>query len=393
MSKRSKIRRSSGPRRKRLRRPARLEAPRRWIASGARVTPKTYAGWFGTDRYTAYQELQMLGVPLRPQDACWAVRPPPVPRQPRPDPDPLPSDGSGWVEVGGTLMFPVGYTEGGCPYGPTLDDLEPEEREAVLADLGWEVSAAFDNASRRPSSLTLSSPRSSHEGEGPLDVGDFLRGVGVATNPPSARMAPMRYETAVRRLRTIAESCERPNRLTDTPILVAAYVFGDLLDGRTELPRVQVAFVIDCPPEEVTWFAEPSVGVGIVSLLDLEKAPVEWYWRPLLWPVWNHAIRGPVRFWSVAGPDEEVLEALGQRRFADLHRLVPTAGEELAQLEVELEASLTHLRRVVEGYWDREWRADHKGLGWYPEDHLWRAAHGYLDLMSGLADRLRPKGE
>jgi hypothetical protein len=48
---------------------------------------------------------------------------------------------------------------------------------------------------------------------------------------------------------------------------------------------------------------------------------------------------------------------------------------------------------VVEGYWDREWRADHKGLGWYPEDHLWRAAHGYLDVMRGLAGRLSPKGE
>jgi len=203
----------------------------------------------------------------------------------------------------------------------------------------------------------------------------------------------MRYDTAVRRLRIIADSCERPNRLADPPVLVAAYVFGDVLDGRAEFPRVQVAFVIDAPPEEVTWFAEPPVGVGIVSLLDLEKAPVEWYWRPLVWPVWNHAIRGPVRFWSVAGPDEDVLEALGQRRFADLHRLVPTADEELAQLEVELEASLAHLGRVVEGYWDREWRADHKGFGSYPEDHLWRAAHGYLDLMHGLAGRLSPKGE
>jgi len=206
-------------------------------------------------------------------------------------------------------------------------------------------------------------------------------------------MAPMRYDTAVRRLRIIADSCERPNRLADPPVLVAAYVFGDVLDAPADLPRVQVAFVIDCPPEEVTWFAEPPVGTGIVSLLDLEKAPVEWYWRPLVWPVWNHAIRGPVRFWSVAGPDEDVLEALGQRRFADLHRLVPTADEELAQLEVELEASLAHLGRVVEGYWDREWRADHKGFGRYPEDHLWGAAHGYLDVMRGLAGRLSPKGE
>jgi hypothetical protein len=48
---------------------------------------------------------------------------------------------------------------------------------------------------------------------------------------------------------------------------------------------------------------------------------------------------------------------------------------------------------VVEGYWDREWRADHKGFGSYPDDHLWRAAHGYLDLRHGLAGRLSPEGE
>src|SRR6266851_2556943 len=134
VSKRSKRRRSLGPRRKRLRRPARLEAARRWIASGARVTPKTYARWFGTDRYTAYQELQMLGVQLRPEDARWAVRPPPVPRRPPPAPNPPPSYGSVWVEVEEILILPVAYAEGGCSFGPTLDDLEPEEREAVLAE-------------------------------------------------------------------------------------------------------------------------------------------------------------------------------------------------------------------------------------------------------------------
>ncbi len=85
MSKRSKTRRSLGPRRKRLRRPARLEAARGWIAS------------------------------------------------PR-------SETSEWVEFGGVLVLPVGYTEGGCPFGPTLDDLDPEEREAVLAELRSEPS-------------------------------------------------------------------------------------------------------------------------------------------------------------------------------------------------------------------------------------------------------------
>ena len=84
--------------------------------------------------------------------------------------------------------------------------------------------------------------------------------------------------------------------------------------------------------------------------------------------------------------------ARGLRTKLGEHRLVPTAGEEVTQLEVELEASLNHLHQVVERYWEREWRAGHKGSGWYPEDHLWRAAHGYLDVMHGLAGRLSPEG-
>lgn len=33
-------------------------------------------------------------------------------------------------------------------------------------------------------------------------------------------------------------------------------------------------------------------------------------------------------------------------------------------------------------YREREWRREHKGLGVYPEEHLWRATHGYLDLLA-----------
>jgi len=99
------------------------------------VTVKSYAKWYGVDRYTAYVELGMLGVQLRPEDSRWAVRPPPAPRRSDPVRGSEPSRESGWVEVGGVLMFPVGYTEGGMPFGLTLDDLDPEEREVVLAEL------------------------------------------------------------------------------------------------------------------------------------------------------------------------------------------------------------------------------------------------------------------
>jgi hypothetical protein len=74
--------------------------------------------------------------------------------------------------------------------------------------------------------------------------------------------------------------------------------------------------------------------VGFAATVGIDKYPCEWYSRPALWPV-----------------------------------------EELA-------ASLAHLQRVDAAYWEREWRRDHKGLGIYPEDHLWRATHGYLDLLA-----------
>jgi hypothetical protein len=89
-----------------------------------------------------------------------------------------------------------------------------------------------------------------------------------------------------------------------------------------------------------------------------------------------------VRFWSPAGPDESTLDALGERRLGDLHRLIPTTTEEAEQLHEELAASLAYLQRVDAVYWEREWRREHKGLGVYPEDHLWRATHGYLDLLA-----------
>jgi hypothetical protein len=51
-------------------------------------------------------------------------------------------------------------------------------------------------------------------------------------------------------------------------------------------------------------------------------------------------------------------------------------------------ASRAHLRYVVDRYWDRDWRSNHKGFGTYPEDHLWRAATAVVDLHE-VADGLQ----
>jgi hypothetical protein len=202
----------------------------------------------------------------------------------------------------------------------------------------------------------------------------------------------MRYATAARRLQMIAEECDRHAKVWDQPLVVAAYVYGSLLEGPEEVEVVQVALVVDLPPDEVTWWADPPPAAAFAETIGLGKAPVEWWWRPVLWPVWNHEIRGPVRFWSLDGPDEDVLRAIAQQRLDALDRLVPTAEEELEQLEEELSAGLSHLRKVTEAYWDREWRRDHRGLGLYPEHHLWRAARGYFDLLAAVGPRRAAAG-
>jgi hypothetical protein len=198
----------------------------------------------------------------------------------------------------------------------------------------------------------------------------------------------MRYATAAHRLHSIAEDCDRHAKFWEEPLVVAAYVYGELLRGPEELELLQIALVVDLPPHEVTWLAEPPAAAAFAEVIGLGRAAVEWWWRPVLWPVWNHEIRGPVRFWSLDGLDDAALEAIAQRRLAELHRLVPSAAEELEQLEEELSASLTHLRKAAESYWDREWRRDHRGLGVYPEHHLWRATKGYLDVLTAV-DRRR----
>lgn len=195
----------------------------------------------------------------------------------------------------------------------------------------------------------------------------------------------VRYSTAVQRLRTIAESCTRAIRLSpDDPVLCAAYVFGDLLDVPDELPVVQVAFVIDLPVDELTWGIRPASVASIPYLLEIEKAPVDWYWRPVAWPVGNHTIRRPLRIWSTEGVDQAALDALARRQPEPLRVPDPDPTRFAEQLRTELAAGLRHLHRVRDGYWDRDWRAAHGGAGFVPENYLWDAVHGYLDLLAAV---------
>lgn len=198
----------------------------------------------------------------------------------------------------------------------------------------------------------------------------------------------MRYGTAVGHLRRIVQECERQRRWPEGPIITAAYAFGDVVEGVDPLERIQVAFVVDVPTDEVTWNAESVGFAALAELAGFGKLPLEWWWRPAVWPVWNHHIRNPVQFWSLDGPDEAALTAFAERRFDDIQREpLPDASEQRRWLREEATAGLEHLRVVVDRYHDSEWRREHRGGGTRPEDHLWRAAWGYLDLRRAVVDQ------
>lgn len=65
----------------------------------------------------------------------------------------------------------------------------------------------------------------------------------------------------------------------------------------------------------------------------------------------------------------------------------PTAAERPEQLTVEPAASLAHLRRVEAGFRERDRRRAHRGLEVHPENHLWDAVHGYLNLLGAQTDQ------
>lgn len=195
-------------------------------------------------------------------------------------------------------------------------------------------------------------------------------------------MVAMRYQRAVEKLRILAQGCEEiKNWPPGDPFLLEAHVFGEVLRGTDPLDSVDVALVVNLPPEAVTWGSNPPSTLWLADRLRLSKGGYRYSWRSRLSPVWNHDIQGPVRFWSQNGTDEAVLRALADRRFGDVPRWQPPAEARQQLLAAELAASLSHLRFVYASYWDNDWRRKHHAYDRYPENDLWEAVDGYLDLL------------
>ena len=77
---------------------------------------------------------------------------------------------------------------------------------------------------------------------------------------------------------------------------------------------------------------------------------------------------------------DAAVAALEARDFGSLKRLIPDPADERL-LRENLGAALAHLREIRDKHWDQGWRRGHRGYGRYPENGLWDAVEGYLDLL------------
>lgn len=206
--------------------------------------------------------------------------------------------------------------------------------------------------------------------------------------PAGGDNGAMKRSTAVGHLVEMGEVASERLRLRASDIgwpLEELWVTGGLLSLTDTLEAGSVALVLDVPADELPWLVLHPAGEWVGEQLRLGKRPMQWCYRPLAWPVWNHEHRRLVRFWSARdGLDAAVVDALRSRRFDHLSVIEPSIEQLTAQLREELTVSRRHLRSMLATYWENDWRWKHKGFGESPEDHLWRAATAVSEITDAL---------
>ena len=165
------------------------------------------------------------------------------------------------------------------------------------------------------------------------------------------------------------------------------WVTGDLLSLSDTLESGAVVLTLDLSTREVPWLAINPEGEWIGHQLRLGKRPLQWCYRPAAWPAWNYQNRHVVRFWAAdSGLVSKAVDALRSRRLDQLDVIEPSGEQLVKQLREELAVSRDHLRTMLDGYWNRDWRKRHKGYDETPEAHLWRAATAVSEMLDALGE-------
>lgn len=159
------------------------------------------------------------------------------------------------------------------------------------------------------------------------------------------------------------------------------WVSGAFLSDSPDVDDGVILLRLDLPAEDVPWLALHPKGEAVGELLRLGKRPFSWWYRSIEDPPWNIKHQRVVRFWSAAaGTDVQGVERLAAGDVAALDIVSPTHEEFAAQVDRDLERSRAHLRQVVDGYWERDWRREHR----QGEEDLWRAAAAICALEDAV---------
>ncbi len=160
------------------------------------------------------------------------------------------------------------------------------------------------------------------------------------------------------------------------------WVTGELLDSGGELDAGSVILLLDVPPDALPWMARHPAGEWVGDRLRLGKRPMQWCYRPSVWPAWSARHRRVLRFWSAPdGVDETAIEGLRSGAGATVE--APADDQVREQLLEERPLAFEHLRRIVDGYWDAESRRGSRGDD--AQDDLWRVAAGLIEIDDALA--------
>ena len=139
--KKKKKNRYLGPRRKRMKRPARLQSAQSWVGTyRGKNLVRGYSRWFGVDQLCAVLELRMLGISIC-ADYEQKVRDSVLDRAKRAKQNARrraekerEQKASGLIyglDFDDTFAYIAGFTSGGCPFGVTWeqhDQLDPTEQ-------------------------------------------------------------------------------------------------------------------------------------------------------------------------------------------------------------------------------------------------------------------------
>jgi len=168
----------------------------------------------------------------------------------------------------------------------------------------------------------------------------------------------VKRSTAIRHLVEMATEASELLGMRETDIgwpLEELWVSGELLDTDAELDSGSVILMLDVAPVELPWLARHPAGEWVGDRLRLGKRPMLWCYRPSVWPPWNARYRRVALIWSAAmGLDEAVIEAL--RSGVGVEVGEPSDDDLRAQLIEERQLAHAHLRRIVDEYWEPDWR-------------------------------------